>query len=78
MNHGENWKRWYDALRSHDRELFNKAIGAAEAVAVNHGVSLKVASEIERAFVVFACELRGVKLLSMVGSDSSRGPLGID
>lgn len=60
MKIGEDWKRWYSALKATHPDWYFKAIRYAEAQTINHNIPTKAAADIERSFVMFACEMLDV------------------
>ena len=62
---GQDWEKWYRALKASNPEAYRKAIGYVEAVTLSHfapRVPLKAAADYERATVMLVCELLGVML----------------
>jgi hypothetical protein len=57
---GDDWKRWYSALRAAHPDIYSKAIRYSEAQCINHRIEGKAAADIERSYVMFACELMDV------------------
>jgi hypothetical protein len=55
------WREWYRALRESNPEAYRSAIQFSEGVALSRRVDIKTAAEYERAMVMFACELLGVR-----------------
>lgn len=61
---GQDWERWYRALKAANPEAYRKAIGYMEATTLSHyapAVPQKAAADYERAAVMLACELLGVR-----------------
>ena len=58
---GEDWESWYRALKAANPDAYRKAIGHMEEVTITHHMPLQAAAEYERAAVLLACELLGVK-----------------
>ena len=53
----DDWKRWYRALKATHPEWYAKAIRYSEAQTINHRIANPAAADIERSFVMFACEM---------------------
>ena len=58
---GAQWESWYRALKRANPEAYRKAIGYIEATTLTFKVPTKAAAEYERAAVMLACELLGVR-----------------
>ena len=58
---GANWETWYRALKSVNREAYDKAIRYSEALSLKYNLPLTQAAEFERSHVMLACELLGVR-----------------
>lgn len=61
MKPGANWEQWYRALKERDPQAYRSAIQGVEAVTLTFNVPTKAAAEYERAAVMLACELLGVR-----------------
>lgn len=57
---GSDWKNWYNALRAAHPDVYEKAIRYSEAQCINHRIPTQPAADIERSYVMFACELLDV------------------
>ena len=58
---GQDWEKWYRALKQHDPQIYMMAINGVEAVTLTYNTPTKAAAEYERNAVMFACDLLGVK-----------------
>lgn len=58
---GTNWEAWYRALKELDPDAYKNAIQSMEAVTLTFNVPTKAAAEYERAAVMLACQLLGVR-----------------